>query len=74
MAGLTEREIIHAVKLDRPLPVVPRRLIVGIEVVEENTTLLTQQVPLCVFNAPATPGAKTTYSEAEIHVPQPGET
>lgn len=35
----------------------------GIEVVEEDTILITKQIPLCLFNSPDVPGAKTTYGE-----------
>jgi hypothetical protein len=35
----------------------------GIEVVEEDATIITRQVPLCLFNSPDVSGAKTTYGE-----------
>jgi hypothetical protein len=36
-----------------------------VEVREEDETYIVQQIPLCVFDAPAFPGAKTTYGEAK---------
>ncbi len=35
----------------------------GIKIIEEDSTLIQEQVPLCLFNSPDSPGAKTVYGE-----------
>jgi hypothetical protein len=37
----------------------------GLKVVDEDETVVTVEVPLCVFNSPAETGAKTTFSESK---------
>ena len=39
----------------------------GIKVIEEDTTLVTKQVPLFLFNSPPFPGAKVTYGETQVN-------
>ncbi len=39
-----------------------RDLFTGVKSVEEDEKTIIQELPLCVFNAPAFPGAKTTYA------------
>jgi hypothetical protein len=42
-----------------------KEFITGLKVIEEKDMILTRELPLCVFDAPNVPNAKTTYSESE---------
>jgi len=40
-----------------------KQFFTGVKVVEEDETIITRKLPLCVFDSPSVPKAKTTYAE-----------